>query len=51
VLAAITFTQILEILAVAIILHAVILAPVVVAVIAALLERGENTALRNARGG
>jgi hypothetical protein len=51
VLAAITFTQIVQLVVVAIVLHAVILAPVVVAVMAAWLERGENAALRNARGG
>jgi hypothetical protein len=50
VLAAITFGQILEILALAIVLHVILLAPVVVAVVRAWLEFQDNQRIRRARG-
>ena len=48
-LATITFTQILELLALIAVVHVVLLAPLMIAVIGAWLERGENQALRDSR--
>ena len=47
-LAVITFGQILEILLLIIIVHVVLLAPLMVAVVGALLDRQANEAIRNA---
>ena len=49
VLAAITFEQILELLLLIIIVHVVLLAPIVLAVVRTYLEYQENQALRRQR--
>jgi hypothetical protein len=49
VLAAITFTQILELLLLIVIVHVVLLAPIVVAIFRTYLEYQENQALRRQR--